>query len=141
MPWLLDSGSAGCAASRNDSKGSLDQLVGTGDQRERYGEAERRGGAQIDHELELRGLLHRQVPRLLALENAAAIDADQSIRVGKAAAVAHEPAGGGELGQRVDRGQRTIRRKLRELLAAAVEQRIGADHQSGDLLRRQRCKN
>ena len=38
-------------------------------------EAERLGGLEIDDELELGRLHHRQVGRLLALENAADIDA------------------------------------------------------------------
>ena len=38
-------------------------------------EAERLGGLEIDDQLELGGLLHRQVGRLLALENPAGVDA------------------------------------------------------------------
>ena len=42
-------------------------------------EAERLGGPEIDHELDFRDLLYRQIGRLLALEDAAGVDADQAI--------------------------------------------------------------
>jgi hypothetical protein len=47
----------------------LNDLVGTGEHRGRYGEAERFRGLEIDHELEFRGLLHRNVGRLHSTQN------------------------------------------------------------------------
>src|SRR5262249_19456119 len=67
---------------------SLDHLVGAAEQRERNGEPERPGSLEIDDQLDLRCLLHRQVGRLLALKDAAGIDADQSERVRKISSVA-----------------------------------------------------
>jgi hypothetical protein len=43
------------------------------------------------------GQRDRQVGGLLTLENAAGVDAGEPVRVRKAAAVAHQPAGRGEL--------------------------------------------
>ena len=45
----------------------FDDLVGTGEQRRRYGDAERPGGLDIDHHLEFGRRLYRQVGWLLAL--------------------------------------------------------------------------
>ena len=61
----------------------LDHLVGGRQQRFRDGEAECLGSLEVDRELELGGLLNRQVARLFALEDAADIGAlgEAKIRV------------------------------------------------------------
>jgi hypothetical protein len=50
---------------------SFDHLVGAPEQRKRYGQTERLGAFQIQKQLYFRGSLHRQVARLLTLENPA----------------------------------------------------------------------
>src|SRR5229473_149654 len=49
------------------------------------------------HATRVRGLLDRQVRRLLALENPAGVDARHAVSVRNAASVAHQAAGRGEL--------------------------------------------
>src|SRR5262249_43773269 len=69
---------------------SFDHLVGAGEQRRRHFEAERHRGRQVDHEVELRRLHDRQIGRLLALENAAGVDAHLTQRIVDIGAVAHQ---------------------------------------------------
>jgi hypothetical protein len=59
----------------------FDYLVGAHEQRWRHLEAERLGGLHINDQLDLRGLMHRQIGGLLALEDSAGIGTDQTERV------------------------------------------------------------
>src|SRR5262245_4906446 len=65
-----DSAKTGC---EQWQRGSLlfDDLIGATEQRERNSEAGRPGGTEVDHQLDLRCLLHRKIGRLLALANSA----------------------------------------------------------------------
>src|ERR1700730_1749119 len=84
----------------------FDYLVGTAQQRNRKGKAERFRGLEIDHQLGIRGLLDRQVGGVLALENAAGIIASEAIGVGDVGSVAHQPASHYSFAPWVDRGNR-----------------------------------
>jgi len=53
----------------------FDHLVGAGEQRDRDGDAKRLGFLEVDDQLDLSELLDRQIGRLLALKNAAGVDA------------------------------------------------------------------
>ena len=101
---------------------SFDHLVGAGEQRRRHGEAEHPGSLEIDDQLDLGGLLNRQITGLFAFENAGGVDPGQTVSAGQVAALAHQAAGGDELADFVDR-----RDKRGELFAAGGEKRMGAD--------------
>ena len=60
---------------------SFEYFVGTTRQRQRHGDAERLGGLQVDVQLDFACLLHRQIGRLIALENSPGIDSDEAMSV------------------------------------------------------------
>ena len=64
---------------------SFDYLIGTDEQIGRHSDPKHLRGLKIDDQFDLRGLLDRQVGGLLAFENSAGVDADQTVRVRKTA--------------------------------------------------------
>jgi len=59
----------------------LNDLVGAAEQREWEGDAKHSGGLEVDDQIDFCPPLHRQVRRLFALENAASVDAGQTVVV------------------------------------------------------------
>src|SRR6266851_2194209 len=105
----------------------FDHLVGDGEQRLRYGEAERSGSFEVDDQLELGLLLNRQVGGLFALQDTADIDPDQTILICEAAAIAYKTASGGEITQRVNCRNLVMQRQRGELVDLIVEEDVLAD--------------
>src|ERR1700716_1926966 len=68
---------------------SFDHLVGEREQLVGNDDAERLGGLEIDYHLELSRLQHRQIGRLLALEDPAGVDTNLPHCIGKAGPIAH----------------------------------------------------
>ena len=93
------------------------------------GEAKRLGGLEIDDQLKLRRLQHRQVGGLLALENPASVDADLTVRIRGAGSVAHQAAGLGVLAQLINRRNFVACSKSRQSIAGEKEMRTTSDDQ------------
>jgi hypothetical protein len=69
----------GCANNRNAVL--LYHLIGEGERTAWHGDTERFGGPKVDDIIEFGGLQDWKVGRLLALENAAGVDADLAISI------------------------------------------------------------
>src|SRR6516162_609281 len=119
---------------------SLNNLIRRSQQRLRDGDAKRLGGLEVDDEFEFRRLLHGEVGRLFAFENAADIDANLVERIVEAAAIAHQAAGEGELTVFERRGQRMAGRQRRDLFHAPEEEAARADQDRINALLRKICK-
>jgi hypothetical protein len=70
----------------------FDHLVGARGEPGRRVKPERLGGLKVDHELELGGLIDRQVSGLLALEDPSDVETGPAVRVWRVVALAHQPA-------------------------------------------------
>jgi hypothetical protein len=84
----------------------------SGEREERNGDAQRFGRLEVDDQFDLRGLLHWQVSRFVALENPPGVDSGPSIRFLDAATITHQAAGVGELIVLVNRRHRIAQRKF-----------------------------
>ena len=67
----------------------FDHLVGASEQGERHGDAERLRRLQVDNQLDLGRLIHRQVGKLFAFQDAACVDAGKAVRLGKVVVAAN----------------------------------------------------
>src|SRR5262245_779815 len=112
---------------------SFDHLVGELLEMQWHVEAERLGGLEIDHQLELAGLEDGQMRGLHTLKNLPGIKAGLAPGFRPAAAVAHQSAGGDEFGPFVDRRDRVARGQCYKPLAHDLEEDAGAIHDCIDL--------
>jgi hypothetical protein len=72
------------AEQRDELAPSFNHLVGTGDERRRHVQTDRLGCLQVDDELELHRPQDGQVGRPLAFENAAGVNAEQTLPIDNA---------------------------------------------------------
>jgi hypothetical protein len=82
-----------------------------------------------------------QVVWLLALENPAGVDTGLTVRFLSIAAVAHQTSGRCERAPLEDRGHSVVDRQCGELLGPAIEDCIGADHESAGSQLGQGCED
>ena len=109
--WLVDvrfeTSTASEAAASNCSKTTLllDHLVGAGKQCRRHIEPERLRRGEVDDEVKLGRRLHRQVSRLLALEDAIDVIGRAPVLIGQIRPVGDQAAPSDELPTGGNRGQ------------------------------------
>src|SRR6266478_4545080 len=93
------------------------------------------GRASLDHliggheQLELGGVLHRQVAGLVALEDASDVLADLAVQTGNAGSVTHQTTGERIFAPRIGGGNSIACCECNELSASAIEDWISADEQ------------
>src|SRR6516225_11529505 len=95
----------------------FDHLVGAGEQRWRDVEAKRFGGLEVDHKLVPGRVLHREVTRLLTLENAIDVAGGATVLIDEVGPVGHETAIGDEVSIGIDCRQAMFGRKRDDQLA------------------------
>ena len=83
------------------SEALLDHLRGKNPQGRRHGETKRPGGPQIDHQIEFDRLLHRKISWFVALQDAAGILTNLTVRQQDAGAIADQPTSVGKFVPRV----------------------------------------
>src|SRR5260370_10838853 len=118
----------------------FDHLVGLRQERARHGEPERLGGLEVDHQFEFGRLLDRQIGRLGAVEDLSGVNADLAIDRSEARSIADQAAGSGEFSPLVRRRNGMARCQRYELLAPAVEERIGGDDERAGMQLDEGCE-
>src|SRR4029453_14451052 len=97
----------------------LDHLVRPLKERRRDRQAQGLDSLEVDDQFDFRNLLDRQVGRLLALEDTAGVDANQTVPFRQTATVAHHSTGGGEVATLIDSGYPVPERQCAELFFPA----------------------
>src|SRR5713226_87502 len=100
----------------------LDDLVGPQQQRWRDRQAERLGGLEVDHQLELRGLLDREVGGLGALEDFVDVGCGAPPEIREIRPVGHEPTSIHEGSEAVDCRQSVLRYEFRDPASVRKEE-------------------
>jgi len=108
-------------------------LIRPEQQRRLDGEAERLGGLEVDHQLELRGLLDREVSRLCALEDLIHVTGSLPHHVGEVCPKAHQAACFRPFSGRKNRGKAILYRELGDLRPVAEGDGAGDDKDSADI--------
>src|SRR5262249_47883601 len=118
----------------------FDHLVGAGEQRRRHFERQRPGSAEINHQLELRWQVNRQVARFFALENATCIDAWDPIGLVGIRSIAHQPPDRGKFTAEVEGSHPMPCRKHDDLRRTIEKNRIDSNRKGIDALLPEGCE-
>src|SRR5689334_15828973 len=102
----------------------FDHLVGKQLHRNRYLEAKRLGGFEIDHQLVFGWLDDREVCRLLAFENTADIGAGLAVGFSKTRRIAHQSTSNGICALPIDRRHCMMGRQSNDLIASSIKKWI-----------------
>src|SRR5712691_8544951 len=103
---------------------SLDHRIRSPQHRLRDRQAQRLGGLEVDHQLELGWLLDGEVGRLCSLEDFVDVDGGASEQVQKTRSIRHEPASLDELPVFVDRREPALCRETEDLSSMNKRKRI-----------------
>src|SRR5215510_12481688 len=106
---------------RGEQSVLFDQFVGAGDERPRNGEAERLGGLEVDHQVELGREVNRQVARLCSAQNAVDIGGSTPMQFGGVRSVRYQVALGGVGLVIGNRWQPVLSRQLQDQSAIGVD--------------------
>src|SRR5215468_6129733 len=118
----------------------FDHHVGAGQQRGRHFERQRPGSAEINHKLELRWQLNRQVARFFALENATCIDALEPRGLVGVRSIAHQPPDRGKFTAEVEGSHPMPCRKHDDLRRTIEKKRIDSNGKGIDALLPEGCE-
>src|ERR1700738_3016328 len=120
---------------------SFDDLVGAGEDGWRDGEAERRGGFEINDQLEFRWLLDWQIGGLCAFEDLIDINGDAALpKIEDAGAVGHEPAVIDEVAQPVHCRETVRSGESDDAFPIRDQKRVGIDNKTIRVLLGDRAK-
>jgi hypothetical protein len=125
-PDILSAGRHVSKCQHRKFAASFDHLVSTGEQRRGHREAQRFGGPQVDDQFEFRNLLHRQISRLVAFQDAAGIEADLPVGFRIVSSIAQQTAGLGKFADGIDCGDPVARCQCHNLIAVICEHGVAA---------------
>src|SRR5215831_20013143 len=126
-------------ARRSISSSSLDDFVGSDHQRLWNGQPKCLGGVEVDHQLELGGLLDGEIGRCGAFENLVDEVRGAATDFAKVSAVRHEPAGFDKVADPVDPRHAMLEGELYQLYPVSVGEGANRSDNTSDAILLHSC--